>query len=177
MNAEPLRRLHLDPLEGYPVPIGAWLAALEDTRRRTLRALEGLDEQTLHRLPASPANSVATLLYHIAAIEADWLYADVLEGQPFPSELERLLAFDVRDEQGMLTRVESESLHEMLSRLQIIRFQLLNVFKGMSVEEFYRPRRNEDYTVTPQWALHHLMQHEAEHRGQIEMLRDTLAQP
>ena len=99
----------------------------------------------------------------------------MLEGQPFPPELERLLAYDVRDEQGQLTRVESESLDELLSRLQIIRVQLLNVFKGISVEEFYRPRRNEDYIVTPEWALHHLMQHEAEHRGQIGLLRDILA--
>lgn len=174
MGAKSLRRLHLDPLDGYPGPIGAWLAALEDTRRRTLRALEGLDERALLLLPAPPANNIATLLYHIAAIEADWLYADVLEGQPFPPELERLLAYDVRDERGQLTRVESESLDDLLSRLQIIRTLLLNVFKGMSVEEFYRPRRNEDYTVTPQWALHHLMQHEAEHRGQIELMRDTL---
>lgn len=175
MNAEPLRKLHLDPLEGYPVPIGAWLAALEDSRRRTLRALEGLDERTLLRLPAPSANSIATLLYHIAAIEADWLYADVLEGQPFPPELERLLAYDVRDKQGQLTRVESESLDELLSRLQIIRVQLLNVFKGMSVEEFHRPRRVEDYTVTPEWVVHHLMQHEAEHRGQIGLMRDLFA--
>ena len=175
MDAKPLRRLHLDPLEGYPDPIGAWLAALEDTRRRTLRALEGLDERALLRLPAPPANSIATLLYHIAAIEMDWLYADVLEGQPFPSEVERLLAKDVRDEQGRLTRVEFESLDELFSRLRVTRALFLDAFKGMSVEEFRRPRRVDDYTVTPEWVVHHLMQHEAEHRGQIEMLRDSLA--
>jgi uncharacterized damage-inducible protein DinB len=175
MDAEPLRRLHLDPLEGYPPPIGAWLAALEEARGRTLRALEGLDERTLHRLPAPPANSIATLLYHVAAIEADWLYADVLEGQPFPPDLERLLAYDVRDEQGRLTRVESESLDELLSRLRVTRAHFLDAFKGMSVDEFHRPRRIEDYTVTPEWVVHHLMQHEAEHRGQIELMRATLA--
>jgi uncharacterized damage-inducible protein DinB len=28
-----------------------------------------------------------------------------------------------------------------------------------------------DYETTPEWVLHHLMQHEAEHRGQIGELR------
>jgi uncharacterized damage-inducible protein DinB len=27
------------------------------------------------------------------------------------------------------------------------------------------------YDVTPEWVVHHLMQHEAEHRGQIGELR------
>jgi uncharacterized damage-inducible protein DinB len=28
-----------------------------------------------------------------------------------------------------------------------------------------------EYDVTPEWVLHHMMQHEAEHRGQIGALR------
>jgi uncharacterized damage-inducible protein DinB len=35
------------------------------------------------------------------------------------------------------------------------------------MDEFRRPRHLEQYDVTPQWVLHHLIQHEAEHRGQI----------
>jgi uncharacterized damage-inducible protein DinB len=41
----------------------------------------------------------------------------------------------------------------------------------MSREEFRRPRKVEDYTVTPEWVIHHLIQHEAEHRGQIGEIR------
>jgi uncharacterized damage-inducible protein DinB len=32
------------------------------------------------------------------------------------------------------------------------------------------------YLVTPEWVLHHLMQHEAEHRGQIEMIATLASQ-
>jgi uncharacterized damage-inducible protein DinB len=36
---------------------------------------------------------------------------------------------------------------------------------------FRRVRRLSDCDVTPEWVIHHLMQHEAEHRGEIAALR------
>lgn len=41
----------------------------------------------------------------------------------------------------------------------------------MTPADFHRGRAGEDYDITPEWALYHLMQHEAEHRGQIMELR------
>jgi uncharacterized damage-inducible protein DinB len=37
----------------------------------------------------------------------------------------------------------------------------------MSPEEFMITKRFDDYDVSPAYVLHHLMQHEAEHRSQI----------
>ena len=31
----------------------------------------------------------------------------------------------------------------------------------------------EQYDVAPDWAIHHILQHEAEHRSHIAWLRDT----
>jgi len=41
----------------------------------------------------------------------------------------------------------------------------------MSLEEFRRPRSFPQYRVTAEWVLHQLIQHEVEHRGQIQLLR------
>jgi uncharacterized damage-inducible protein DinB len=38
----------------------------------------------------------------------------------------------------------------------------------------HTPRERPDYDVTPAWVLHHLMQHEAEHRSQISGIRARL---
>ncbi len=57
-------------------------------------------------------------------------------------------------------------------RLKTVRARLLQVFQGMSLPDFRRARQLPEYDVTPEWVLHHLMQHEAEHRGQIGTLRD-----
>lgn len=117
-----------------------------------------------------PGNSIGTLLYHLAAIEIDWLYADVLQ-KPWPPELETLFPFDVRDEQGHLVAVRGLSLEEHLRRLDAVRSILLDAFHSMSIDEFRRARRTQGYDVTPEWVIHHLMQHEAEHRGQIGEIR------
>ena len=44
----------------------------------------------------------------------------------------------------------------------------------MTLDEFRRPRSLPQYDVTPEWVLHHLTQHEAEHRGHIQGLREII---
>lgn len=144
--------------------IGAALWRLQDGRRRTLEVLrevrpEEIDQET-------GGNSVGTILYHLALIEADWLYAEILE-QPYPPELKALLPEEDRDQAGVLTTIRGQSVEEHIDRLSWIRETLLTNVKGMTTEEFHRLRDLPDYEVTPAWVLHHLAQHEAEHRGEL----------
>ncbi len=153
--------------------VGRWLWALEDARRRTHIALEGLPADTPDIVDwtfPGEGNSIGTILYHLAAIEASWLYDEVLQ-QDFPPEVQALFPHDVRDDQGKLSSVKGINLDEYLDRLDKIRARVLTTFREMSLEEFRRPRSFPEYDVTPEWVLHHLMQHEAEHRGQIADLR------
>ena len=151
-------------LAGYQPEIGAALWRLEDTRNRTLRLLsdmpaEYVDLETL-------GNSIGTILYHLALIEADWLYAEILE-EPFPDELKNLLPADDRDQAGILTFIRGQTLEQHLARLSAVRKTLLDKLRGMTSEDFHRPRSLPNYEVSPAWVLHHLAQHEAEHRGEL----------
>jgi uncharacterized damage-inducible protein DinB len=150
--------------------IGRWLWALQDTRQRTLRELDQLTPAMIDWPPAGNGSSIGTVLYHLAGIEADWLYVEVLE-QAIPPEVAALFPYPIRDEQGRLTQVEGLSLEQHLSRLETVRGLLLEVYEQMELSDFRRVRSLEHYEVTPEWVLHHLMQHEAEHRGQIGALR------
>jgi len=171
MNPNLKRQDFVEALPGHAPEIGCWLWALEDTRRRTKRDLEGLSQPIIDWIDSRGDNSIGTLLHHIAAIEIDWLYADVLEGKPWPPEVEALFPYDVRDERGMLFVVKGVGLEEHLRRLGTVRAMLLEKFRGMSLDEFRRVRHFDEYDVTPEWVIHHLVQHEAEHRGQIGELR------
>jgi len=159
-----------EALPGYAPEIGRWLWALADARRRTRLALEDLSQPIVDWRNPHGGNSIGALLYHLAAIEVDWLYAEVLE-KPWPPELEQLFPFDIRDAQGCLIEVRDVRLEEHWHRLDVVRVALMDAFRGMSIDEFRRVRHFEQYDVTPEWVLHHLMQHEAEHRGQIGELR------
>lgn len=160
-------------LGGHPAAepeIGRWLWCLEDARRRTWQRLEGLDAALLDGLAPEGGNSIGSSLYHIAAIEADYLYADVLE-QPFPQALVELFPYDVRETHGRLTPVRGFDIEWYRQRLDETRRRLLAAFGAMDLADFRRVRRQEAADITPEWTLHHLMQHEAEHRGEIAIVR------
>jgi uncharacterized damage-inducible protein DinB len=161
--------LLLMPLNGYAEPVGIWLSALQDARARTMRVLEGIQPNWLDFVPEDGGESISTILYHLAAIEASWLYEEVLQAADFSPEIEALLPHDVRDDAGKLTTV-SDTMENHLDRLSIVRKNLLDVFLSMTPGEFEKPRSLPQYDVSPVYVIHHLMQHEAEHRSQIDWI-------
>lgn len=140
------------------------LAVLHEARARTLATLgelrRGLDD------PSASGHSVGTLLYHLAATELDWLYAEVRQ-EAFPAEAEVWFPLDVRGEDGRLSVLTGEAPERHLARLSWVRGLLDDTFGSMSLAEFRRPRELEAYTVTPEWVLMHLALHEAHHAGQL----------
>jgi uncharacterized damage-inducible protein DinB len=160
---------------GYDPQVGLRIGAMEDTRRRTKEALEGVSPEVLNWAGVGNPNSIATLLYHIAAIEMDWLYIDILGQSNIPPEVTSLLPYDVRDDEGLLVAVQGASLRAHMDRFDATRKALLSELMGLRVGDLGTVRHLPDYDVTPEWVLHHLMQHEAEHRGQIMEVR-TLAE-
>jgi uncharacterized damage-inducible protein DinB len=176
MNEQPQKRsLVAQPLPGYPPEIGHWLWAMEDSRRRTREALDGISPDAIDYSTPCIDNTIGTLLYHIAAVEADWLYAEVME-QEFPPEIAALFPWDMRDASGRLSVATGLTLDEHYARLAAVRTALLTCFRPISVTDFHRERTLPHYWVTPAWVLHHLCQHEAEHRGQILEARRLVEQ-
>lgn len=164
----------IQPVDGAQPEIGRWLWSLEDTRAGTLAMLKGLDEAALDWKPTWALHSIGTLLYHIALVEIDWLVIEVQEKPETPEalgELTPLFPHDSRDSAGKLTFVTGESLDQHLQRLAVVRRELLDVYKAMSLDDFRRARGFPSYDVTPEWVLHHLNQHEAEHHSEIAALR------
>lgn len=160
-----MRELLVIPeLAGYVPQVGAALWRLEDARDRTLRLLRDMPAETIDR--ETPGNSVGAILYHVALIEADWLFAEILQ-EPIPAQLHHLLPVDVRDQDGILTAVRGQTLEEHLARLAAIRSILLDRLRAMTDEDFQGVRSLRQYDVSPDWVLHHLAQHEAEHRGEL----------
>ena len=161
-----VEQLHIEPLPATDPEIGRALRLLEGARGRLKEALTKLEPDWLDWEPYPGGNSVGTLLYHIAAIELDWLYCEVLE-QEFPAEAQALLPHPVRDEEGRLFAVANVSLADHLQRLDAARQLLLDVYADLTLADFRRARQLPQYHVTPEWVLYHLTQHETEHRGQI----------
>ncbi len=166
--------LTLAPMADAP-EVGRWLSAMEDGRSDTLRELEGVSDDMLDLRPLRSENSIGTLLYHVALIEADWLFDDIFGIQLSDSELAVLFPVADRDPGGRLTDVVGESIAVHLRRLAAVREVLIERLRPMSVEDFHTPRTRERYDVSPAWVVHHLLQHESEHRAEIGWVKRQLA--
>lgn len=154
------------------LPTGAWAASLwelEDTRRRTLETVAELDDSIIDAIPSGFDNSIGALLHHIALIEADWLYADILVTD-YPDWMFEAFPDEDRDESGHLVPA-TRPLATHLQTLALVRKELLSALSDLPESEFTRVRTTGSGEVNPQWVLHHLRQHEAEHRGQIQSIR------
>ena len=167
------KTLKLESLPGYPEPIGRDLARLEDARARTRQAVAGLTQTQLDAEPSSGGNTAGTLLYHLAATKADWLYVEILE-QSFPEDIVALFPVDVSTPDGRLSPVVGVTLETHLDRLRFVRRKLLERFNGVTDDNYRRLRQLPDYEVTPEWVVQRLVLREALHRGQILTLRNTL---
>lgn len=146
---------------------------MEDSRADTVRELVDVTPEMLDWRPDAPLNSIGTILYHIALVETSWLLDDIFEGDPGPDWLKSLLPFEDRDGTGRLIQVDGVSMAAHLERLGEVRRYLLERLRPMSNGDFHRVRRRTSYDAAPDWVLHHLLQHEAEHRSHIAWLRDT----
>lgn len=166
------KTLVVKALPEYAPEIGRWLWAMNEVRGRTLRLVEGLDQRILDwEGPDGRENAIGTLLYHIAAVEMGWLFIDIKEGD-LPPHVKQDFPFNIATK-GRLTPVLQTPLDEHLRRLESSRKIFLDSLKDMSIEDWRRFRQpvDEDYAVTPEWAVFHLVEHEAGHAFQISSLK------
>jgi uncharacterized damage-inducible protein DinB len=162
------RTLLVSPLQGYQEEIGRWLWCLEDVRRTLLKELTGISQSTLDA-KVDERQTIGSLLYHIALVEADWLFEEVLCTEWDP-EIRSLFPLESRSEDGTLPHIEGQSLEEHFYRLNKVREVFLSHFRSMDLMDWRKPRALEHYDVTPEWVVYHLIEHESQHRGQIFQL-------
>jgi len=159
-----MRQLQINPLDGYDSEIGRWMWALQDVRRRYTQRLV-------------KENAIGSLLYHIALVEIGWLYRDVKQMTELPPSVKSYFPFPSREpDRNHLTRVLGMPLAEHVGRLDRSREVFLRELEEIPLDEWRRLRRPPDfeevnYEVTPEWAVFHLVEHEAGHAFQISSLK------
>lgn len=166
--------LKIDPVAASNPEIGRWLWGLEEVRKRTLRLVSEIEQPLLNwRGSDGGENSISSLLYHIALVEMSWLYLDLLQ-QEFPPEVSDIFPFPMADEAGKVSHVAGMTLADHLQRLKATREIALSIYQKMDLEEWRRlrpPVNDQSYETTPEWAVFHLIEHEAGHAFQISSLK------
>ena len=137
----------------------------------------GLSVEQLDWHPDAQTESIGTLLLHLAAIEWSWMHEDIFgaaAGQ-YPGRWDEALPIRVGAPQ-----VTGRPLALYLAQLERSRDLTLTILRGFTDADLSRlvgeaapppgrERRSVLYTID--WVIWHVLEHEALHVGQIELLR------
>lgn len=114
--------------------------------------------------------TIAEILYAIAAHKINWLYRCVVEEPPpDTSEVEGIFE---RDQDKLEARLKHETLAQHWHRSDVVHDQIIQAYRDMTLEDFHRTRLwpEPEMRRSPEWVLHELCQFEAERRSEISRL-------
>lgn len=146
------------------------LGQLIETRKRLLELLQKLPENILDFTPHErKVETIGTLLLHIADVEWSWIFEDI-DGQEMDFETAKY-AFPLRPEVN-IPQLTGKDLSYYTNILQNVRqevFEYMNRFTDADLQK----KIGENYSI--EWILYHINHHEAQHYGQIQLLRRLAA--
>lgn len=169
-----------DPVLGYSPRIGRYVAQMAESRADLKRQVGNLAPEQLSWHPSDTIESIGTLLLHIDAVEWSWMHEDIL-GRPsdeYPGNWSE--AMPIRVGVPQVTGKTSEWYFDKLDATHELTLAILRGFTDADLSRLVgesepppgQEKRSRLYTID--WIIWHLIQHEAEHIGQVELLRRLL---
>jgi uncharacterized damage-inducible protein DinB len=163
--------------------VGRYVAQLTEVREDLLHELDGLTPAQLDWHPDDQTESIGTLLLHLDAVEWSWIHEDIFgaASDAYPGQWAEAMPIRVGAAQ-----VQGRPLTAYLEQLAATRARTLEVLRGFGDADLARlvgeseppPGREPRSTLyTIDWIIWHIIEHEATHVGQVELLRRLAPQP
>jgi uncharacterized damage-inducible protein DinB len=163
----------LTPHPGLSTGIGFYLSGMEEVRSQVVKAVKDIPNDRIGKPAFLGAHSIGGLVLHIG--EAEWFWMQmVVSGHKLTDEDRKAACWDILDE---VERVANRgySTEFCLQEVEKIRNQTRDVLFSFNDADLERmisfERRGEISEHSLRWILHHLIDHEAQHKGQILMLK------
>ncbi|HUF03469.1 MAG TPA: DinB family protein [Aridibacter sp.] len=167
----------LTPIEGVAEGIGYYLAGMEEVRAQLREAVKDLPVETAHARLMPGTHTIAQLILHCGEAEWWWIQC-VVNGREIDEELENSVFWDVFEEgrEPPQTMFAADCVDE-IDRISEKTRDLLSAFSDTDLDRFFIKERPGGKTIDKslRWILHHLIDHEAQHKGQTFMLKRLLS--
>lgn len=163
----------LEPHPGLAREIGLCLSGMEEVRAQVKAAVVDLDKERFERPAFLGAHPIGALVLHIGEAEWWWMQC-IVAGHKLTEEDKRAPYWDVlEDPEGFVNK--GYDINFCLEQIDLIRNQtrdLLFARSDKDLEQLHSlTRRGVTNEHSLRWILHHLIDHEAQHKGQILMLK------
>ncbi|MFB4212434.1 DinB family protein [Shouchella sp. JSM 1781072] len=161
-------------VENYTDKIGELVSMLEHARQVTLSEISSFDQFELDYLPSHHANSIGSLLFHIASIE---FVHQVISFEKRDLTLEEIKKWGMALSLGSKARQEitGHSLNYYLDTLSEVRGETLALLKSKDDTWLFEEHNWDNGVPYNNYYLwFHVMEDEMNHRGQIRALKRQL---
>lgn len=163
----------LTPHPGLSTGIGYYMSGMEEVRGQLVDAVKNIPNELIGKPAFLGAHSIGGLVLHIG--EAEWFWMQmVVSGHKLTEEDRAAAYWDILDE---IDRVSSRGFSTEFCLLEIekIRNQTRDLLFSYNDSDLERiisfERRGKTTEHSLRWILHHLIDHESQHKGQILMLK------
>ena len=172
-----MRRRVLERYPGLSTGIGYYLSGMEEVRGQVKAVVKSIPDDLIGKPAFLGSHSIGGLVLHIG--EAEWFWMQmVVCGHELTEEDKQAPFWDVLDDVDGVAR-KGFTTEFCLQEIERIRNQTRDVLFSFSDKDLERiitfERKGETTEYNLRWILHRLIDHEAQHKGQILMLKRLMA--
>lgn len=166
----------IGPMKGYTPQIGTLVSMLNYNRSTIIKAIQSLSQAQLDYLYDPKANTIGSLVLHLAAVEK-YYQINTFEGREEFNEEEKKAwnaALNLGDEGR--EEIKGHNVKYYLNILSTIRQTTLEQLKKKDDEWLLAidPASADQENVNTYWKWFHVCEHESNHRGQIAWIKSRL---
>jgi uncharacterized damage-inducible protein DinB len=166
----------LEPIAGFSREIGFYLSSWGMIRAELREIVSDLSDEELARRISPGAHQIGGLILHIGEAESGWIHA-IIAGKELDEEAKKFAHwYDTTETDFAEKGYGARDCIERIDKISEMSRAILTEFSDEDLEKLFAYERTsgERAEVSLRWVLHHLIDHEANHKGQISMLRRLL---
>jgi uncharacterized damage-inducible protein DinB len=167
-----IKRDILESAPGVSPAIGFYLAGMQEIRAQVEKLAGDLTPEELCARPIPGFNCIGALLLHVAENDFWWIQS-LAGGVEMTGEIEKQVYWDILDDEDFASRgYTSEFCLAEMARISKGSKEALGKFSDEDLETLFAfDGRTSRVEVSLRWILHHLIDHEAHHKGQIALIK------
>ena len=162
----------ISPRKGYSAQIGSLVEMLDDLKSRITRSVQDLNQEQTDFLLDDDANRIGALILHLAATEK---YYQVYTFENRGYNTEEIKMWQTPMNLGRTARKElvGNPIDHYLNIWNEVRKETLRLLK--TKDDAWFAKKTSRGSMNNHWAWYHVMEHQANHMGQIQMLRKRMS--
>ena len=157
----------IQPVKGYSTQIGTMVSMMQDLKGRIARSVQNLNQKETDFLLDKNANRIGALILHLAATEK-YYQVYTFENRGFNKEEQAMWETALNLGNEARETIKNRPMEYYLNIWDEVRNESLRLLKRKDDKWFEANVKGS--SMNNHWAWYHVMEHQANHLGQIRLI-------